>query len=205
MIGIVPGDVAGVLAATVLQSLPPGLQEQVDLVAGSVTLERLVVFAGAGFASVTGVRWLLKRRASPEGPSGTEVRTSGDPAVATSRSSGDKSDVAFTLPWIVPVSQGIREVTHDEVHALELGFVVGVLAAWLFAIGRTRIVGTIVVVFIVAALGYRRYSSKALKTVRKEPWYGLIALLVGGSVGYWVFFAEPGVIDSVRSWIEQQP
>lgn len=83
--------------------------------------------------------------------------------------------VAFTLPVILPASEGIREVTHDEIHALELGFIVGIASAWLYVIGRTAIVGTIVVVFIFGSLEYRRYSIKAFKTVRKEPWYGLIA------------------------------
>jgi hypothetical protein len=40
------------------------------------------------------------------------------------------------------------------------------------------------------SLGYKRYRTKALKTVRLEPWYALMALGVGATAGYAFFTPE---------------
>ncbi len=179
-----------------LQSVPSGPESLVDGLSGELTPLNVGLVAGSGILSVGVVRWLVKRSASgaPEAAP-TEVRTSGGTTVtSTASSSSKKASAAFTLPSFVPLSKGIRTVTHHEIHALELGFVVGVVSVWLLSVGRQEVVYTIVVAFVAGSLGYKRYSSKAFKTVRHEPWYGLMALAAGGLLGWSVFFMQPSLL-----------
>lgn len=202
MIGEAIVDLLAPILAVLAQSLPPGIDESITRGVEYMTPQRTALFGGSGLVSLATIRWLVKRGSSADVPAGTQVRTSGDATVASSRSSGGKSKAAFTLPSIIPLSKGVRTVTHDEVHALELGFVVGIVSAWLYSIGRTEIAGSIVVMFVVGSLGYKRYRSKAFKTVRAEPWYGLIALAIGGSVGYWLFLLNPELLGQFRGIVE---
>lgn len=100
---------------------------------------------------------------------------------------------AFTLPGFLPLSKGVREVSHNEIHSIELGVVLGFAIAWLASIGQQNIAVFLSVVFIGGALGYKRYRSKAFETVRSEPWYAVVAFAVGATLG-WVVLT-PNIAD----------
>ena len=140
-------------------------------------------------AGLLAVRTLLGRlRGGSQGPAPTnEAATSTTVRATSTGTSARKAGVAFTLPSFLPVSAGIRRVTHNEIHAVELGAVVGFVVVWLLSVGRTDPAITIVVAFVAGALGFKRYSSKAVKTVRMEPWYALLALLAGAGAGFAFF------------------
>lgn len=73
-------------------------------------------------------------------------------------------------------------LTVREWHATVLGGVVGALAAYLHRIGVTRVGVALAVVFVLGALGLRRYGgSVAGKTITKEPWYALAAMAMAGA------------------------
>jgi hypothetical protein len=187
----------GVLA--VLQSIPAtpaGVETAVERVLATLSPQTATIYGGGALASVGGVRWLIKRAASDGTSSGTSVSTAGGgPAtVSTTKRSGGKHKVAFTLPGFLPVSDGIRQVTHNEIHALELGLVVGAAAVWLLSIGRAKAGTGIVVIFVAGSLGFKRYGTKAFKTIRLEPWYGLLALGAGAVLGWSVFIMDPGLL-----------
>jgi hypothetical protein len=76
-------------------------------------------------------------------------------------------------------------MTYTELHALVLGAVVGVLAGYAHAIGRTSMAVTFTAIFVALALGVYATGKlpAAQRTVRREPWYALAALLVGVVVG----------------------
>ena len=112
----------------------------------------------------------------------------------TSAGSAGKHKVAFTLPAILPVSKGIRQVTHNEIRAIELGFVVGLVLTWLYDAGHTEPALGILVAFVVGSLGFKRYGSKAFKTIRLELGYALLALAGGGALGWSIFMREPGLL-----------
>ncbi|NHN59912.1 MULTISPECIES: hypothetical protein [Halorussus] len=82
-----------------------------------------------------------------------------------------------------PVLGSDNPLTYTEVHALVLGGVVGVLAGYGHVIGRTDLATWLTAAFVAAALGLGVAGrlSKAQATVRREPWYALAALLVGGT------------------------
>jgi len=172
------------------------LQGSVEDVLNQVTalspVEAAAVSA-SGIVSLGAVRWILKRRAAPTGganPTATSVSST-----ASGTTGSTSKSVAFTLPGVLPLSKGIREVTHDEVHAMELGFVVGVVLAWLYGQGYTQPVLGMLVAFVAGSLGFKRYSSKAVKTIRMEPWYALLALAMGGGLGWALFLREPGLLS----------
>lgn len=170
-------------AAVMLQTLP-----------GGFSLVQLGIAGGSGIATVAAVRWLLKR-AAPEFTV-TESTTAASVTSTASLSGGSvsKDNVAFTLPGFLPVSKGIRQVSHNEVHAFELGLVVGIVVTWLYASGNTGPVATILTVFVAGTLGFRRYRSKAFRTTRHEPWYALVALVLGCALSYAAFVVGlPGV------------
>lgn len=202
-------DLSGLLALVLpavelLQSLPgdpDGLESLVEE-ARNTSPQTLGLYVGSAGVSVGGVRWLVKRRAAAAEAAqsaGTSISTSstGTTQVATTASaSGTKDKVAFTMPRFLPVSKGIRQVSHNEVHAIELGLVVGAIAVWLISIGRTRIGTGIIIAFVAGSLGFKRYANKAFKTLRHEPWYGLLALVAGAGVGWVVFIEQPGAIPA---------
>jgi hypothetical protein len=83
------------------------------------------------------------------------------------------------------VFESENPLTYTEVHAVILGAVVGVLTGYAHGIGRTSAAVGVTVTFVGVALGVK-YTGKipaAQRTVRREPWYALAALLVGGTVG----------------------
>jgi hypothetical protein len=182
-----PTSASLVLAAALvglLQAVPEELLTQVT----SLGPVEAGLIGGGGVVSVGAVRWLVKRRAAGAGSQAATAT-----AVSTTAAGGKKHSVAFTLPGLLPVSKGIRQVTHNEVHAIELGFLVGLVLAWLYDAGHTKPVIGILVAFVAGSLGYRRYSSKAVETIRVEPWYALLALAAGGALGWALFVAEPGL------------
>lgn len=188
----------------VLQSLPTEASNAVNDFLATTTPQDAAVYGAGGLLSVGGVRWLIKRRAGgtlSNAAAGTTVHTGGGAAsggaastTTTTRASASKHNVAFTLPSFLPVSDGIRHVTHNEIHALELGVTVGLSMVWLYTEGRTKVVTGVVVAFVAGSLGYKRYSSKAFKTIRYEPWYALVALCLGGALGYGLFVMDPSVL-----------
>lgn len=197
MTGPVSLSPSGVL----LQTLPDPL----SLEAIAFYVAGLLGLTGARYALIrwrraraktdVGVADLLEGQTVARSGPGTTVRTATpaddtDQVVKRTATGTHKSNVAFTLPGLLPVSRGVREVTHDEIHALELGFIVGLAAAWLYSVGRIELTVSILAVFIAGALGYKRYRSKAFETVRYEPWYGLIAFGAGAGLGYLLFVAQ---------------
>ena len=84
-----------------------------------------------------------------------------------------------------PVLGTKNPLTYAELHALILGAVVGVLAGYAHGIGRTTVATAVTTLFVAVALGASATGEipKARKTIRKEPWYALAALLVGGILG----------------------
>jgi len=130
-------------------------------------LVEIVGILAAGLLAIAAVRWLGLRAAVPAAED-TAKRTDG-PAVA------------FTLPSSLPLSTGVRRVTHNEIHAAELGFTVGIVTVWLARWNGTAAVA-LLVAFVSGTLGFRRYCSKAFRTTRREPWYALLALVVGGAL-----------------------
>jgi hypothetical protein len=83
-----------------------------------------------------------------------------------------------------PVFETDNPLTYTEVHAVVLGTVVGVLAGYAHGIGRTTGAVGLTATFVAIALGikYTGEIPAAQRTVRREPWYALAALLVGGTV-----------------------
>lgn len=197
---------AGLQSSSHLPALMPVLQSLPDL----LSVEAIAFYVGS-LLGLGGLKYYLKRRrqstvgakvdatdllevgtTSQTGP-GTTVRTvtpeedSDQVIKQTAHGHSRKSNVAFTLPEFLPLSKGIRSVTHDEIHAMELGFVVGLILLWLYSIERVDLTVTILAVFVAGTLGYKRYRSKAFKTVRYEPWYALLTLALGAAVGYVLF------------------
>ncbi|WP_232686308.1 hypothetical protein [Halobacterium zhouii] len=75
-----------------------------------------------------------------------------------------------------------NSLTFTEWHAAVLGSVVGAFAAYLRTIGYTAVGVSLAVFFVAGALGLRAYDgSVAGRTVTKEPWYALAALVVAGA------------------------
>lgn len=75
-----------------------------------------------------------------------------------------------------------NSLTYREWHAAVLGGSVGVIAAYLRTIGYTGTGVALVVLFVTGALGLRAYDgSVAGRTVTKEPWYALAALVTAGA------------------------
>lgn len=157
---------------------------------GSITILDGVVAGAGGITTVVVVRWLVKRAAPTLVTTESTTAATVSSTASLSGSSATKSDVAFTLPAVLPVSKGIRQVSHHEVHAFELGLIVGLVVTWLYSTGSTAPVVTIVVAFVAGTLGYKRYSSTAFRTTRHEPWYALTAMALGCGISYAVFVAE---------------
>ena len=84
-----------------------------------------------------------------------------------------------------PVLGSDNAFTYTELHATILGAVVGVLTGYAHNIGRTEVAVGVTATFVAVALGlkYTEEIPAAQRTVRREPWYALAALLVGGTVG----------------------
>lgn len=196
----IPTSLPELLAVAELPASLPADSQGVESLRGAIrstTLPTLGVYVASAIASVGLVRWLVYRRAATAAAgrrTDAEQRTdasgptaSADTAGGTATAVGTTDDVAFTMPAFLPVSKGIRQVSHDEVHAIELGLVVGAIAIWLHSIGRTTIGTAIIVAFVAGSLGFRRYASKAFATLRHEPWYGLLALVAGAGVSWVVF------------------
>lgn len=187
---------AEILVLRLLQSLPSGIEGAIEQTLRHVTPLRAVLYGGSGVLSIAVVRWLVKRSAAGTTVSEASSSTAGDVSVSTTaQSTSKKHNVAFTLPSVLPLSKGIRSVTHNEIHAIELGLVVGGVTAWLFARGRIDPAVGILVAFVGGSLGFNRYSSKAFKTIRLEAWYALLALAGGGALGWAIFIREPGLLQ----------
>jgi len=189
MTGVVSGFVPAVIGILlgVVSDLPQPAQDLIRSAPKVATIRGALLYGGGGILGAKGGKRVLGRflGGSASKASRTNVSTSG----GTPESIKD-DETAFTLPGFLPVSKGIRKVSHNEIHAIELGIVVGFVVIWLFSIGRTNAAGVIVVAFIAGALGFRRYKTKAVATVRMEPWYGFIAFAIGAAAG-WLFFQGP--------------
>lgn len=178
--GLAPG-----IALLARRTPPDGRSDVAEQLSGVVpwgtTPTGAAVFGGGGLVGLALV-WRLLGRVRGGG-------TAGSRAAATSTKPGGhgKHNVAFTLPAVLPISRGIRSVTHNEVHAVQLGLVVGFVVVWLTNAGRTELAFGIVGAFVVGALGYMRYATKAFETIRIEPWYALLAFAGGAGLGHLVF------------------
>jgi hypothetical protein len=88
-----------------------------------------------------------------------------------------------------PVFGTNNPLTYTELHAAILGAVVGVLVGYGHVIGRTGLATGFTAFFVAVALGVQYHGKipKAQKTIRREPWYALAALLVGGAVAVALF------------------
>lgn len=75
-----------------------------------------------------------------------------------------------------------NSLTYREWYAAVLGGCVGTLAAYLRTVGYTSVGVALAVLFAAGALGLRAYDgSVAGRTVTKEPWYALGALVTAGA------------------------
>ncbi|UPV75092.1 hypothetical protein M0R89_03250 [Halorussus limi] len=83
------------------------------------------------------------------------------------------------------VLQSGNSFTYTELHAAILGAIIGVLAGYAHGIGRTTVAVGVTATFVAVALGlkYTGEIPAAQRTVRREPWYALAALLAGGAAG----------------------
>ena len=73
-------------------------------------------------------------------------------------------------------------LTFREWHAAVLGASVGAVAAYLPAVGHPA-AGVSLAGFVVGvAFGVKRLGSVAGRTVRKEPWYALAALVAAAAI-----------------------
>ncbi len=182
------------------EQLPGNVSELVGALPAPTTPVGVLFYAAWGVFGVAGAKKLVGRVRSDKGPAPTVNQeaskvNSGATTVGSESSgsagghgkSGFGKSVAFTLPAVLPISKGIREVTTNEVHALELGAIVGFVTVWLIAIGRRDAGFGLALVFVGGSLGYKRYKSKAFKTIRMEPWYALMAFAAGGLVASLVF------------------
>lgn len=145
-----------------------------------------VIKKGAGLlrsSETTQVSATIESGAVADRTTTTVGKTSG-----TGPSLAEKDAPAFTIPGFVPLSKGVREVTHNEIHAMELGAILGFVVSWLVSLGEQTTAVFIATLFIVGALGYKRYRTKAFETVRLEPWYAVVAFAIGAGAG-WLFFA----------------
>lgn len=150
-----------------------------------------------------GAGWIRSSRTTPTNAA-IEPGTTADKAATTVGTTSDtgpslaKTDApAFTIPGFVPLSKGVREVTHNEIHAMEMGVVLGFAISWLASIGEQTTAVFLAVLFIVAALGYKRYRTKAFETIRLEPWYALVAFAVGAGIGWLFFSLELALFEAV--------
>lgn len=189
-VGPEPALVVLSLVSDLLDSLPPEVRELVEAAPAPATVQGAVLYGGTAILGGAGLKKLVGRlrsgsTATASGATGTVVTTADSSGGIPESIKHDEA--AFTLPSFLPVSKGIREVTHNEVHAFELGIVVGFVTVWLYSIGRTNAAGAIVVAFVAGGLGFRRYKSKAVATVRMEPWYAFLAFAAGAGGG-WLFF-----------------
>jgi hypothetical protein len=183
----VPDDIGGLVGALPEPTTPVGV----------------LFYAAWGVFGIAGAKKIVGRRRSSKGPAPTvqqdasNVNTGATSVGSASNAqqggkSGFGQSVAFTLPAFLPVSDGIREVTTNEVHALELGGIVGFVTLWLLHIGREDAGFGLALVFVGGSLGYKRYKSKAFKTIRMEPWYALMAFGFGAVVG--ALFFDPALL-----------
>ncbi|WP_458187454.1 hypothetical protein [Haladaptatus sp. NG-WS-4] len=82
-----------------------------------------------------------------------------------------------------PVVESRNPITYTEVHASVLGAVVGVLVGYASAHGFRSVAVGVVFVIIALGIGVRGAVPMAQRTLRREPWYGLAAFLLGSVVG----------------------
>jgi hypothetical protein len=75
-----------------------------------------------------------------------------------------------------------NEFTFREWHAAVLGGSVGAVAAFLPTIGYPGVGVTLAGLVVGVAFGVKRLGSVAGRTVRKEPWYALTALVAVAAV-----------------------
>lgn len=158
----------------------------------SLTLVDVVLLVFGGLGVLGGTRWVFGRRARAAAAGGVAAPGAGRSEDGNGASLPEDA-VAFTLPASLPVSRGIREVTHNELHAIELGVAAGIMAKWLLSRGHGKVAVGLVVAFGAGAFGLRRYGSKAIATIRAEPWYAMISLGIGGVVGYLMFYVGPAM------------
>jgi hypothetical protein len=196
----VPGVefVETVIAVAVLQgsdfvsNLPEPIQNLVESAPPLQSSEGLAVYGSGGMMTVGGVLKIYGRFKSSS-PATASAPTAAGTVVTTAKGGtppGIKNDkTAFTLPGFLPVSKGIRKVSHNEVHALELGAVLGFVVMWLYSVGRQNVAAGLTILFVAGALGFERYKSKAIATVRMEPWYAFVAFAIGAGGAYGVFLA----------------
>jgi len=189
------------LASPTAAQLAENLPENVDGLLGALpdptSPVGVLFYAAWGVFGIAGGKKVYGKMRSGKGPAPTvqqdasKVNTGatavGSESKGREKKSGFGQSVAFTLPAFLPISKGIREVTTNEVHALELGAIVGFVTVWLLHIGRRDAGFGLALVFIGGSLGYKRYKSKAFKTIRMEPWYALMAFAFGGIVAALVF------------------
>jgi|GEM_PF-964503 hypothetical protein len=190
---------AVVVLAQLGGGLPPAVAETLGSLPDPTAPVGVLFYAAWGVFGVAGGKKLWSRlRSNRGGPAPTVTQEesavkTGATTVGSKSSGGDVKptgfgqSVAFTLPSFLPISKGVREVTSNEVHAIELGAIVGFITLWLIHIGRRDAGFGLALVFVGGSLGYKRYSSKAFKTIRMEPWYALMAFAAGAGVATLVF------------------
>jgi hypothetical protein len=190
-------------AAQIAENLPKNVDGLLGALPDPTSPVGVLFYAAWGVFGIAGGKKVYGKMRSGKGPAPTvkqdasKVNTGATAVGSKSKAdagkkSGFGKSVAFTLPSFLPVSKGIREVTTNEVHALELGAIVGFVTLWLLHIGRRDAGFGLALVFVGGSLGYKRYKSKAFKTIRMEPWYALMAFAFGAVVG--ALFFDPTLL-----------
>lgn len=100
-----------------------------------------------------------------------------------------EAETAIKLP-IPNVSDGIRKISTHELHAAELGIFTGIPLAMLYTSGSEIAAMIAIAQVVLFALGFEiskligstqnpseKLPTKGRKTIRKEPWYFIGALL----------------------------
>lgn len=83
-----------------------------------------------------------------------------------------------------PVLETENRLTYMEAHAAILGVVVGYLVRYALELQYTTVAVGGGVVFVAIALGLTVCEKipVAQRTIRREPWYALVAFLVGSAI-----------------------
>ena len=104
-------------------------------------------------------------------------------------------DYVFDSPpsWLPqPFRRVAGDLIYDEAHAMELGFITGLVFGIGLAAGYTDVVIPLLVLSVASAFGLKKAPGTlpvAQRVERAEPWYFGVLLAVGLAVGVGAFLA----------------
>lgn len=119
---------------------------------------------------------------------------------------------AIVLPKAVPLPYGVREITVNEIHAMQLGITSGIPLGILY---NSWVLASVVILTELMLIAYgtsisnyvpnadkipakKRYPKAAKMTIKKDPWYFTSMLLFGFGIG--LFFVNySGIVLKILS------